>query len=444
MPSLPPGPKAPRILQTLQWVRKPIPFMQECMQRYGDCFTVHWLGGPPVVFFSDPEAIKQIFASDPEQLQAGKANFILKPTLGENSVLLLDGARHKRERKLLMPSFQGDRMRVYGEVMREIADRAIDTWPTGRSFPIHEQMQSITLDVILRTVFGMEEGPHLGELRQCLIDFVTLTTANPYLMIPLLQIDLGPLTPWRRLKQMSQKVDELLYAQIARRRAAERNGHDDILAMLIEARHEDGQPMSDVELRDEMMTMLLAGHETTATSLAWTFHRILQHPEVKEKLAAELKRVIGSGPVMPQHLVELEYLDATIKETMRLNPILPLVARRLEEPTRIGKCDLPAGVAVSPCIYLAHRRPDVWPDPERFDPDRFLAKRPGPNEFFPFGGGVRHCLGAAFAMYEMKIVLAQALSRVSLRSAPGHTVRVVRRSITFAPSGGMPVIREAA
>ena len=198
MPTLPPGPKAPRILQTLQWIRKPIPFMQECVQRYGDCFTVRWLAGPPVVFFSDPEAIKQIFASDPDQLQAGKANFILKPTLGENSVLLLDGARHKRERKLLMPSFHGERMRVYGEVMREIADQSIDTWPTGRSFPIHEQMQSITLDVILRTVFGMEEGPHLAELRQCLIDFVTLSSANPFLMIPLLQVDLGPLTPWRR------------------------------------------------------------------------------------------------------------------------------------------------------------------------------------------------------------------------------------------------------
>jgi cytochrome P450 len=213
--------------------------------------------------------------------------------------------------------------------------------------------------------------------------------------------------------------------------------------MLIEARDEAGQPMSDAELRDELITLLVAGHETTATSLAWAFHLILQHPAVREKLRAELRQVIGSGPVAPQHAAKLEYLDATIKETQRLNPILPLVGRRLHEPMCIGGRDLPAGVVVAPCIYLTHHRPDLWPNPDRFDPDRFLGKRPSPYEFFPFGGGIRHCLGAAFAIYEMKIVLAQVLSRVGLRPAPGHTVRVMRRGITFAPSAGMPVILDA-
>jgi cytochrome P450 len=238
-------------------------------------------------------------------------------------------------------------------------------------------------------------------------------------------------------------VDEILFAHIARRREAGCAGRDDVLAMLIEARDETGQPMSDVELRDELITLLVAGHETTATSLAWVFYRILRHPDVLEKLRAELRQVVGPGPVAPQHVAKLEYLDATIKETQRLNPILPLTGRRLQKPMCIGRRDLPAGAVAAPCIYLTHRRLDLWPDPERFDPERFVGKRPSPYEFFPFGGGVRYCLGAAFATYEMKIVLAQVLSRVALRPVPGHTVRVVRRGITFAPSAGMLVVLDA-
>jgi cytochrome P450 len=258
-----------------------------------------------------------------------------------------------------------------------------------------------------------------------------------------MQSILGPLTGRWRIEQLIREVDEILYAQIARRRAAGSNGRTDILTLLLEARDEAGQPMSDVELRDELITLLVAGHETTATSLAWAFHWILQHPDVRDKLRAELHQVVGSGPVAPHHGAKLEYLEATIKETQRLNPILPVVGRRLHDPMCIGGRDLPAGVVVAPCVYLTHRRPDLWPDPERFDPDRFLSKRLSPYEFFPFGGGIRYCLGAAFAIYEMKIVLAEVLSRVDLRPAPERVVRVVRRGITFAPSAGMPVVREA-
>jgi cytochrome P450 len=267
--------------------------------------------------------------------------------------------------------------------------------------------------------------------------------ANPLNLLPWLQHILGPFLGRRRITQLMGEVDEILFAQIARRRAAGGAGREDVLAMLIEARDEAGQPMSDAELRDELITLLVAGHETTATSLAWAFHLILQHAAVREKLRAELRQVVGSDPVAPPHVAKLEYLDATIKETQRLNPILPLVGRRLHAPMRIGGRDLPAGVVVAPCIYLTHHRPDLWPNPEQFNPDRFLGKRPSPYEFFPFGGGIRHCLGAAFAIYEMKIVLAQVLSRVALRPAPGRTVRVVRRGITFAPSAGMPVILDA-
>ncbi len=444
MSTLPPGPKAPRLFQTLKWVRKPIPFMQTCVKEYGECFTVRLVGAPPFSFFSDPVAIKQIFTAAPEHAQAGKANVILKPILGEHSVLLLDGARHKRERKLLMPPFHGERMRLYGDIMREIADRSIDTWPVEQPFPIHERMQAITLNIILRTVFGVDEGPLLQKLRALLIEFLKLVGNNPLLLIRWLQINLGPLTSWQRMGKLSREIDTVLYEQIAQRKAAAQNGRTDIMAMLVEARDEDGQPMSDQELRDEMITMLLAGHETTATSLSWVVHRLLQNPTVLEKVRAELQRVIGDGPIQAEHVSELEYLDATIKETARLNPIVPLVARYLEHPTQIGEYEMPAGCVAAPCIYLTHRRPELWPEPETFNPDRFVGKRVDPYTFFPFGGGVRHCLGAAFATYEMKIVLAQVLSRVSLRPVPGQTVRVVRRSITFAPSGGMPVIREAA
>ena len=444
MSSLPPGPRLPRLFQTLNWVRRPIPIMRKYAWEYGECFTLRWINSPPVVFFSDPVAIKQIFTASPERALAGRANVVLKPMLGENSVLLLDGARHKRERKLLMPPFHGERMRLYGEIMREAADRSIDNWPEEQPFPIHERMQAITLDIILRAVFGVDEGALLQKLRSLLIEFLRLVGSSPLLLIRRLQINLGPLTSWQRISQLGREIDAALYEQIAQRKAAAQNGRPDIMAMLIEARDEDGQPMSDQELRDEMITMLLAGHETTATSLSWVVHRLLQNPDVLEKVRAELQRVVGGGPIQAEHMSELAYLDATIKETARLNPIVPVVARYLEQPTRIGDYAMPAGCVAAPCIYLTHRRPALWPEPETFNPDRFVGKRVDPYTFFPFGGGVRHCLGAAFAAYEMKIVLAQVLSRVSLRPVPGYTVRVVRRSITSAPSEGLPVIRAAA
>ena len=446
MPALPPGPRIPRLLQILKWVRQPIPFMRACARAHGDAFTVRWPGVPPLAFFSGPAVIKQIFTADPERLQAGQANVVLKPILGPNSILLLDGARHKRERKLLMPPFHGERMRLYGAVMGEVADQSIGDWPVETPFSLHARMQQITLDIILRTVFGVEEGARLARLRALLIEFLKLVGNSPLLLVRWLQIDLGPLTAWRRITVLARAIDTLLYEEIARRKAAPQDGRTDIMAMLVAARDEDGQPMSDAEIRDEMITMLLAGHETTATSLAWAMHRLLHHPEALQTARTEVTSVLGNGRKAPlaEQVAELGYLDAVIKETARLHPIVPIVARYLEVPTRIGDFDLPAGSVAAPCIYLTHRRPDVWPDPETFKPERFIDRRVDPYAFFPFGGGVRHCLGAAFATYEMKIVLARVLARVSLRPDPTHAVRTVRRSITFAPSGGLPVIRAAA
>jgi cytochrome P450 len=445
MTKAPPGPKLPSILQLFNWVYRPIPFMRACARRYGDCFTLRLPNNPPIVFFSDPEGIKEIFTGDPEKLPAGESRAILRPLVGQYSLLLLDGARHRQQRKLMMPPFHGERMHAYGEVMRTVTDRIIDRWPSGQPFPLQPEMQAITLDVILRTVFGIDEGAALTQLRDRLTELLILST-NPLRLalsqFPRLQFLFRSVTNPQRLQELLQEVDRLLYAQIAQRRAADHSGRDDVLSMLIEARDEAGQQMSDIELRDELITLLVAGHETTATSLAWAFHWILQRPDVQDKLHAELREAGEAGKIPPQQIAKLEYLDAVIKETQRLLPIIPLVPRVLHEPMRLGGRDLPAGVVVAPCTYLTHHRPDLWPNPDQFDPDRFLGRRLSPYEFFPFGGGIRFCLGAAFAIYEMKIVLAQVLSRVALRPAPGRTVRVVRRGVTFAPSAGMPVVLE--
>ena len=423
--------------------------MRACAETYGDTFTIRLLGAPPFVFCSHPAAIKEIFTGDPEVLRAGRGNEVLKPIIGPNSVALLDGVRHRRERKLLMPPFHGERMRLYGGIMREIVDRSIDDWPVERLFPIHKYMQQITLDIILRTVFGVDEGDMLSRLRVLLVEFLGLFASSlPLLMIPRLQVNLGPLTAWKRICELGRKIDRLLYDEIARCKKEALQQRTDIMAMLVAARDEDGQPMSDQEIRDELVTMLVAGHESTATWLSWVVYRLLQNPDVLARAQAEVASVIGNGSegseLTAEQIAELSYLDAVIKETARLNPILPIVIRYLEAPTRIGDCDLPAGCLVSPCIYLTHRRPDVWPEPETFKPERFVDRRVDPYTFFPFGGGLRHCLGAAFAGYEMKIVMARMLSRVVLHPDPSYTVRLVRRGITFAPSGGVPVIRTAS
>jgi len=417
-----------------QWIFRPIPFMRSCAETYGNAFTIRFIATPPMVFITEPTAIKQVFTGDPANLQAGRANRVLKPIVGSNSILMLDGARHRRERKLLMPPFHGQRMRHYSRMMCEIVDRSNDSWPTGASFPIHSQMQEITLDIILRSVFGVVEGERFWSLRRWMVKALRMAGRNPLLLV----------ASWSRLARIRREIDRLLYAEIARRRVAAQGDASDIMTLLVAARDEEGRPMSDEEIRDELVTMLVAGQETTATSLAWTIHSLLQNPEALESARAEVARVIGEGQQLPspspEQIAALETLDAVIKETARLHPVVPIVVRRLERDTPIGANMIQAGNIVAPCIYLTHRRPDLWTDPEKFNPDRFVGRRIDPCTFFPFGGGTRHCLGAAFANYEMKIVLARLLSRVSLRSGGGQEVRVVRRGITFAPSGGVPVI----
>jgi cytochrome P450/predicted unusual protein kinase regulating ubiquinone biosynthesis (AarF/ABC1/UbiB family) len=438
---LPPGPDGPPLLLMLRWAQWPLALLDECARRFGDTFTFRFPATAPVVFFAHPDAIRAIFTGDEEELRAGEANATrLESILGKHSLLLLDGHEHLRERRMLQPPFHGDRMQAYGTVMRDIAARAVDAWPARRPFAIHPEMQGMTLDVILRTVFGLDEGPAKRELRASLIELLGIG-ANPQMLLAAAQSNGNPTGAAARLVAARGRVDRLLFGEIATRRRADVAGRSDILSLLVQARDEEGRPLDDQALRDELMTMLLAGHETTATALAWAVSHILAHPAVRQRLRAEL-RGAGPAPLDPQHVTRLEYLDAVCRETLRLTPILPNVGRRLTRPMRLGGVDLPAGVVAAPCIYLAHRRAERWPEPEQFRPERFLETKPTPYEFLPFGGGVRRCLGMAFALSEMKIVLGEVLTRVELAAAPGYQVRVVRRSITLAPSEGMPVVVE--
>jgi cytochrome P450 len=393
-------------------------------------------GRPPLVLFSHPDAIRDIFTGDPDDLHAGESNAIFEPLLGRHSLLLLDGGEHLRERRLVQPPFHGERMVAYRAVMQDIARRAIDAWPVGHGFAIQPEMQGITLDVILRTVFGLDEGPRMTALRRELVELLAVSS-NPQLLLAALQTGGGapPRGASARPLETRKRVDQLLLAEIARRRARPEDDRTDVLSLLLAARDEDGAPLSDQALRDELVTLLVAGHETTATALAWAVHHLLVHPDVRARLADEVRGIDD-----PLALSRLDWLDAVAKETLRLTPIVPMVGRRLTRPLTIGGHALPTGVIAAPSIVLTHRRPERWPDPDRSAPERFLDAKPTPYEFLPFGGGVRRCVGAAFALYEMKIVLAEVVRRVELELQPGYEVRVVRRSVTLAPSDGMPVV----
>jgi cytochrome P450 len=463
--SLPPGPRLPAVIQLARWTLRPFELLEECERRYGDVFTLRLPGYPPTIMVSAPAAVREVFTAGADDVHAGEANKLLEVGLGRHSILLLDGAAHLRERKLMMPPFHGDRMRAYGTIMREAADRVIDSWPEGTPFAMHAPMQDITLDVILRAVFGVDEGPRKEHLRALLVALLA-KSASPWFYAVLLalrpdqvravlatgieplrlggrRVDISRWVPWRELARVNQAVDEALFAEIARARGATRD-RADVLAMLVAARDEQGAPLSDQHLRDELLTLLLAGHETTATSLAWAFLQVLSRPDVLARLGAEVATAAGpDGRLEPERVVALPYLDATLKESLRLCPIVPAVVRKAKRTMKVGGITVPEGVMVAPAIYLTHRRRDVWGDPEAFRPERFLERKGDPYELYPFGGGTRRCLGMAFALYEMRIVLAEVLHRATLRLAPTATFRRARRGVTIAPANGVPVVLEA-
>jgi len=425
---LPPGPRTPRPLQTARWIARPAAFMDEAARRYGDMFTLRITHEGTWVFVSHPDAVKQVFTGDPRLLHAGEANIVLLPVLGGNSVLLLDDDAHMAQRKLMLPPFHGKRMRGYEHTMADVAARQIEGWPVAEPVPSWPAMQAITLEVILRTVFGVTEAGRLERLGSALRDSLNWAS-QPRTMAQLALLGARRISERGTLRKALDPTDALIYEEIrARRDAPDLAERDDVLSLLLQARHEDGSPMSDEELRDELMTLLLAGHETSATALAWALDALTHHPAALERLRDEID---AGGDA---------YLDAVVKETLRLRPVIALVLRRLVEPMEIGGRMLPAGVNVAPCIYLLHRRPDVYDDPRAFRPERFLEQPPATYTWIPFGGGVRRCLGASFAQFEIKVVLRELVARLDIRAARAEPERRIRRAIVFAPHRGGEVV----
>ncbi|HZO58715.1 MAG TPA: cytochrome P450 [Solirubrobacterales bacterium] len=429
MAILPPGSRTPGAVNAVQFTRDPVGFLERQWHRYGDAFSINFPGFGRMAYFAAPDTVKEIFTGDPGALHAGEANArVLEPALGKFSLLTLDEGDHMRQRKLLLPPFHGERVRRYRELITGIAEREIDRWPTGSPMPLRPRMQAITLEVILRAVFGVRGEDRLARFRATLPQ---LTEASGVVMwLPFMRHNFGPWSPWARFQRMRRAVDALVYEEIRLRRAdPDMEERDDVLSLLLQARHEDGSPMTDEELRDELITLLTAGHETSATALAWTFERLLRTPHA-------LARLLGD-------LDDEPYLDAVVKETLRVRPVVIDVARVAKRDVEIGGWAIPAETIVVPAIALVQLRPDLYPEPQEFRPERFLGEdQPPAYSWIPFGGGVRRCIGAAFAQVEVKTVLRAVLEKVRLTAPDPAPERQRSRHVTLVPSRDAMVVVE--
>lgn len=438
----PPSLQTPSLWHLLQWIVRPLEFLEACASRYGDSFSVRFGNLPPLIFLSHPQAIEKIFTASSNQFDSGRGNWILRKTLGDNSVLLLDGDRHQRQRQLLMPPFHGERMRAYGQLICQITEKVISQWQPGQPFTVRPSMQKISLEVILRAVFGLDEGERYQQLKQRLGFLIDLTATRfgfATSFFPILQRDLGAWSPGGRFTRFKQGIDQLLYAEIQERRHNPDPTRSDILSLLLAARDEAGQPMTDEELRDELMTLLLAGHETTATAITWALYWIHRSPEIKAKLMEELQS-LGDDPE-PMTIARLPYLNAVCFETLRIYPVGFITELRITKaPIQVMDYEFESEAYLTPCIYLTHHREDLYPNSKQFKPERFLERQFSPYEFLPFGGSNRRCIGAAFALFEMKLVLTKILSRYQLALTDDRPIIPVRRGVTIAPKGGVQMI----
>jgi cytochrome P450 len=425
----PEGPRYPRIVQAMLWLKQPTWFLGHCSATYGDVFTMRLPLGVNLVHVTSPELVKAVFGGSDDVLRAGEANAtILEPLLGPHSVLILDGPEHLRQRKLILPAFHGDRMRAWEATVRDITRAEVARWPVGRPFALRPAMQSITLEVILRVVFGVEDGARQEDLRRHIGSLASLGR-KPFLLFATRDRHLGPHAPWARFLRTREALYAALAGQIQERRHAPGLGQrSDVLSQLLLARDEHGNAMTDEEVRDELVTLLFAGHETTATSLAWAFDLLAHHPRALSRLVADLD---GGGT---------EYLDAVIKETLRVRPVIALVDRQVRQTTRIGEHTIPAGAMVCPNVYLAQRREDLYENPAAFWPERFAGQAPPRFGWFPFGGGIRRCLGASFATFEMQIVIPEVLRAVTVRPASRRPARIRREAVTLVPHDGARVV----
>ena len=419
--------------------------MRSCRDRYGDCFTTH-LGArmSPAVVFSNPQALQIILTNDDsKEFDApGERNVIFEPLLGAQSVIGLTGDRHRRMRQLMMPPFHGERMRSYGHLIAEITDEVMRGCIVGKSFSLRNRMQAISMRVILKAVFGLEEGSRYNEMARMLgslLDQMSNRLTVSVLYFPVLRRNLGPLSPWGNFVRRRERIDRLIYDEIAERRMRPKASRDDILTLLMSARDEAGEALTDVELRDELMTLLVAGHETTATALTWALYWIHKFPKVYERVLAELQ---GVAPSDSSALSRLPYLNAVCCETLRIYPVGMITFPRVTTSTvEVMGYSLEPGTVVVGSIYLTHHREEIYPDPDHFKPERFLERRFSAFEYFPFGGGARRCIGMAFAQFEMKLVISRIVSNFELALADKRSVRPMRRGLTAGPSPVRMVVR---
>jgi cytochrome P450 len=422
-----PGSRAPGIVQLVNYGRDPLGFLAKQQRRYGDVFAIHFPYFGRIVYVAEPDLVKALFTGDPTVFHAGEANAtVLEPALGPNSVLTLDDGPHLRQRKLLLPPFHGERVGRYGELILEITRQEMESWPVGEPFALRPHTQRITLAVIMRAVFGVHDEQRLARFADLIDDFAR--RVGLVASIPPLRRNLGGFSPWGRFLRSRHALDAFIYEEIALRRAeVEHEERDDVLSLLLGARDEEDRAMSDRELRDEMVTVLGAGHETTATGLAWAVERLVHNPGVLTKL----RRSLAAG--------EEEYLAATVRETLRARPVIVDVGRKLTAPATIGGHELRPGTFVLAAIAALHYREDSFPAPDEFRPERFLDGKPDNYAWIPFGGGIRRCIGAAFAEYEMRTILREFVERAELRPAAPKPEKVKIRNITLVPAKGARV-----
>ena len=439
--TLPNGPNSPAWWQLIRWIADPLSYQKECVQSYGDIFTLTMTGFPPFVVIGHPEGVKEIFSQEPNKFDEGRSNYIFRPLVGDNSLLLYDGTRHQRERKLLMPSFHGQNLHSYGQSIVEIATQVAAQWHEGERIIARKLMQQITLEVIIKVIFGINEGERYQKIKPLLAQMLDVTDSplrSSFLFLKFLQQDWGTWSPWGRIKAQKKQIDRLLQDEIEARRSLSNEFGNDVLSLMMSAKDEEGQPMTDAELKDELMTLLFAGHETTATMLAWAFYEILRHPRVLEQLREELD---GSRNLAPLEIAKLPYLNAVCQEVLRFYPVGPIIFPRIAKTSiEIMGHYFEPETWLTPSAYLIHHREELYPEPEKFKPERFLERQYTPSEFFPFGGANRRCLGAALAQLEIKLVLASIISKYELTLANQKPIKPQRRGITISPTGGVPVI----
>jgi cytochrome P450 family 110 len=439
--TLPPTLDPPKVLQLWQWITEPLKYLDNYNRQCGDIFTIKMSGAlNQAVFIANPQTIQQVLTNDTKQFSApGSINQILQPFLGDRGVILLDGQEHRQRRQLLMPQFHGDKIRGYTELICATARSVVTQWQVGQTVNIRAEMQSISLDVILQTVFGLDRGERYDLIREGLVKVGSLIESPinaSFLLIPALQQDLGAWSPWGRFLRDRAALDRLLYQEIADRRRDYQSEKTDILTLLIGAKDAEGNGMSDLELHDELMTLLFAGHETTATALAWAIYWINYLPAVKTKLLAEIE-TLGTDRD-PIAISRLPYLNAVCAETLRIYPVGMLTFPRVtQEPVTLQGYELPAQTVVVGCIYLTHHREDLYPEPDLFKPERFLERQFSPYEHLPFGAGSRRCMGMALAQLELKLVLVEVLTNCQLELTGTLPALPARRGVTLGPKGGI-------